>query len=117
MIPKEMKHNLHYGEVRGDVELSPYNMGNDDRLLSKQIKMDLCNEPVSRSKSMVKKKKSENPSNNVGPFIPLFSLYITGLHITSLRKHAYSNILKISPPKTESFQIKNSDIFIFLLKT
>ena len=28
-----------------------------------------------------------------------------------LRKHAYSNILKISPPKTESFQIKNSDIF------
>ena len=26
----------------------------------------------------------------------------------TLRKHAYSNILKISPPKTESFQIKNS---------
>ena len=23
-----------------------------------------------------------------------------------LRKHAYSNVLKISPPKTESFQIK-----------
>ena len=31
--------------------------------------------------------------------------------IKSLRKHAYSNILKISPPKTENFQIKNSDIF------
>ena len=29
----------------------------------------------------------------------------------SLRKHAYSNISKISPPKTENFQIKNSDIF------
>ena len=27
------------------------------------------------------------------------------------RKHAYSNILKISPSKTENFQIKNSDIF------
>ena len=27
------------------------------------------------------------------------------------RKHAYSNILKISPPKTENFLIKNSDIF------
>ena len=27
---------------------------------------------------------------------------------TTLRKHAYSNILNISPPKTESFQIKNS---------
>ena len=29
----------------------------------------------------------------------------------TLRKHAYSNILKISPPKTENLQIKNSDIF------
>ena len=29
----------------------------------------------------------------------------------SLRKHAYSNILKILQPKTENFQIKNSDIF------
>ena len=28
-----------------------------------------------------------------------------------LRKHAYSNILKILPPKHEHFQIKNSDIF------
>ena len=35
--------------------------------------------------------------------------------IISLQKHAYSNILKISPPKTESFQIKIL-IFIFLLK-
>ena len=29
----------------------------------------------------------------------------------SLRKHAYSNILNILPPKNEKFQIKNSDIF------
>ena len=29
----------------------------------------------------------------------------------SLRKHAYSNILTILPPKTEIFQMKNSDIF------
>ena len=28
-----------------------------------------------------------------------------------LEKHAYSNILKILPPKNENFQIKNSDIF------
>ena len=35
----------------------------------------------------------------------------------ALRKHAYSNILKILPPKKEDFQIKSSDIFIFLLKT
>ena len=25
--------------------------------------------------------------------------------------HAYSNILKILPPRNENFQIKNSDIF------
>ena len=29
----------------------------------------------------------------------------------SLRKHAYSNILKILAPKNENFQMKNSDIF------
>ena len=29
----------------------------------------------------------------------------------SLRKHAYSDILKILPPKNENCQIKNSDIF------
>ena len=28
-----------------------------------------------------------------------------------LLKHAYSNILKILPPKNENFQIKKSDIF------
>ena len=30
---------------------------------------------------------------------------------STLRKHAYSNVLKISAPKTENFQLKNSDIF------
>ena len=29
--------------------------------------------------------------------------------ILALRKGAYSNILKILPPKTENFQVKNSD--------
>ena len=29
----------------------------------------------------------------------------------ALRKHAYSNTLKILPPQNEKFQIKNSDIF------
>ena len=32
----------------------------------------------------------------------------------SLRKHAYSNILKISPPKTESFQIKILIVFFYI---
>ena len=36
----------------------------------------------------------------------------------TLRKHAYSNILKILPPKNENFQIKKSLIFLmFLLKS
>ena len=34
-----------------------------------------------------------------------------------LCKHAYSNILKISPPKIESFPIKILIVFILLLKT
>ena len=35
----------------------------------------------------------------------------------SLRKHAYSNILKILPPKNEFFSEKNLIFLIFLLKT
>ena len=35
----------------------------------------------------------------------------------SLRKHAYSDILKISPSKTKSFEIKTQIFFIFLLIT
>ena len=31
----------------------------------------------------------------------------------TLRKHAYSNILKILPAKNETFQIKNSNIFSY----
>ena len=35
----------------------------------------------------------------------------------TLRKQAYSNILKILPPKTGNFQIKIWIFFLFLLKT
>ena len=34
---------------------------------------------------------------------------LEGVYSYPLRKHAYSNIFKISSPKTEKFQIKNSD--------
>ena len=37
--------------------------------------------------------------------------YVKDFKNLSLRKRAYSNILKILPPKNENFQIKNSDIF------
>ena len=33
------------------------------------------------------------------------------IYMDPLRKHAYSNILKILSPKNENFQIKKSDIF------
>ena len=42
-------------------------------------------------------------SDTPDPFEPL--------PVYTLRKHAYSNILKILPPKNENFQIKISDIF------
>ena len=37
---------------------------------------------------------------------------ISSFYLKTLRKHAYSNIQKISLPKTENFQVKNSDIFL-----
>ena len=39
-----------------------------------------------------------------------FSHGFSGVCIISLRKHAYSNILKILPPKNENFSDKKSDI-------
>ena len=47
-----------------------------------------------------------------------FSYFLTLRVIwMSLRKLAYSNKLKFSPPKAESLQIKILIFFIFLLKT
>ena len=34
--------------------------------------------------------------------------------LSSLRKHAYSNVLKILQPNNENFQIKISDIFFHI---
>ena len=40
-------------------------------------------------------------------------IILTPLNPTfTLRKHAYLNTMQISPPKTETFQIKNSNIFL-----
>ena len=40
-----------------------------------------------------------------------YGIVLSTIRKLSLRKHAYSNIQKTSSPKTENFQIKNSDIF------
>ena len=54
----------------------------------------------SRTKKKKKKKKKQQWNH----------FKITAMKQRSLRKLAYSNILKILPPKHENFQIKNSDI-------
>ena len=41
----------------------------------------------------------------------MFDMTGDNIQVFSLRKHTYSNIQKISSPKTENFQIKNPDIF------
>ena len=41
-----------------------------------------------------------------------FMFFVSCVYM-SLRKHAYSNILKISPPKTKSFQIKILILFSY----
>ena len=43
--------------------------------------------------------------------VHVYTIWALGLQWTSLRKLAYSNTLKILPPKNENFQIKHSDIF------
>ena len=45
--------------------------------------------------------------------LPFYFLYYCShrAQTVPLRKHAYSNILKILQPEKENFQIKNSDIF------
>ena len=50
-------------------------------------------------------------NNNNNKTVQCISLILYGIGLPTLRKHAYSNILNFFPPKTEIFQIKNSDIF------
>ena len=61
--------------------------------------------------------RQETELLHVAPIDPITSRSEDGRHLHTLRKHGYSNILKILQPKMENFQIKNSDMFIFLLKT
>ena len=53
---------------------------------------------ISQCESLLKKKKNKTFDKR------------KLLYFSVLRKYAYSNVLKISPPKTE-FSDKNSDIF------
>ena len=44
------------------------------------------------------------------------TLFAKVWHLSALRKHAYSNIMKILPTKNENFQKKILIFFLFLLK-
>ena len=52
-----------------------------------------------------------NVGSTISPVKLLFQYSLIVINKLSLQEHAYSNILKILQPKTENFQIKNSDIF------
>ena len=57
------------------------------------------------------KKAAYNQSLYCFPLIQQILDILTNEPVHALRKHAYSNILKILPSKNENFQIKNTDIF------
>ena len=47
------------------------------------------------------------------PYFMIILIPYVNLLNLSLRKHAYSNILKTLPPKNENLQIKKADIFSY----
>ena len=93
VIPKEIKYDLYYGEARGDV-LRPQH---GDTVAMTNI--------ACKQRRTVTEELSWN-----GQQVQLLGV--------SLRKQAYSNLLKILPPnKKENFQTKILIFSIFLLKT
>ena len=52
-----------------------------------------------------------NTSSQPSIIFNMLSVLSIDQEFLSLRKHAYSNILKILPPKNENVQIKKTDIF------
>ena len=73
-----------------------------------------------RQTNTIKQPQNDQTVSRVGNSFPKkwelsyikLTKYIISLHnYKTLRKHAYSNVLKIIQPKKENFQIKFSDIF------
>ena len=59
---------------------------------------------------------SEARKNKFDSWDPWRCIHLGASSFPFIRKQAYSNMLKILPPKNENFQIKNLILFIFLLK-
>ena len=64
---------------------------------------------INKPKHRRKHEKKENCAVVFGSLV--LHKCVLAILARSLRKHAYSTILKILPSKNENFQIKNSDIF------
>ena len=60
---------------------------------------------------------TRNPDQTCSKVLASNITISTCLKIVALRKHAYTTILNILPPKIEKFQIKILIFFIFLHKT
>ena len=73
---------------------------------------NVCSPRIKEFLSHPSKNKAGIFFSSSGEMIPSIVLKINeSNYVTALRKHAYSNILKILPPKNDKFQIKKSDIF------
>ena len=68
-----------------------------------------------RKKNMLKLLQMMNYAQSLQLCVSVSIIWILSIEgrsvLRPLRKHVYSNILKILPPKIENFQIKESDIF------
>ena len=84
---------------------------------SDQIKLSLFVATYCRTYLFFNGQRSPDKTDWLCALIKSFSAPVCHKEHFPLQKHAYSNILKISQPKIESFQLKNLIIFIFLLKT
>ena len=106
-------YNLAYPEVQRMVQLEIDNLVGDERKVVLNDRSKLHYTPVTILEVM--------RVSNIAPLAwshsTTIDIKLNGYETDTLRKHAYSNILKILPPKAESFQRKILIFFIYLLKT
>ena len=75
----------------------------------------MCSIRIETTTSLVKHHNKTQIATNISEDTQKMLKSRNSLH--KALKEAYSNILKVSPPKTNKFQIKILTFFIFLLKT
>ena len=96
--------------LKAKITVSPSKGKNDRSSMIPRGRANLTGQQVTWQPQTKEKNSNQVPLSKQGNHNARQSLLYT-IIIQSLRKHAYSNIEKISLPKTEIFQIKISDIF------